>query len=167
MSSKPQSGFAPSDGARLHYEIVGHGEPLVLVHAGIADGRMWDGQIAAFARRYRVIRYDMRGFGRSAMVEGPFSHHGDLRAVLDSLAIERAVFVGCSMGGRTIIDLALEHPERVSALVPVGSALSGFDAGEDPPEQWEELVAAEAAGELGRVSELEVQIWVDGPHRGP
>lgn len=167
MSSKRQSGYAASDGARLYYEIAGRGEPLVLVHAGIADGRMWDGQIAAFARRYRVIRYDMRGFGRSAIVEGPYAHHGDLSALLDSLGLERAVLVGCSMGGRTIIDFALEYPERVRALVPVGSALSGFDAGEDPPQQWEELVAAEAAGDLERVSELEVQIWVDGPYRGP
>jgi pimeloyl-ACP methyl ester carboxylesterase len=167
VSGKRQSGFAPSDGARLYYEISGSGEPLVLVHAGIADSRMWDGQLAAFARRYQVIRYDMRGFGRSAMVEGPFSHHEDLRALLDSLGIERAFLVGCSIGGRAIIDFALEHPERVRALVPVGSALGGFDAGDDPPEQWEELVAAENAGDLGRVSALEVRIWVDGPYRGP
>ncbi len=167
MSGKRQSGFAASDGARLYYEIAGEGEPLVLVHAGIADGRMWDGQFAAFARRYQVIRYDMRGFGRSAMVRGPFSHHEDLRALLDSLGIERAFFVGCSIGGRTIIDFALEYPARVRALVPVGSALSGLDAGGDSPQQWEELVAAEDAGDLERVSELEVQIWVDGPYRGP
>jgi 3-oxoadipate enol-lactonase len=72
-----------------------------------------------------VIRYDMRGFVRSAMVEGPFSHHEDLRTLLDSLGIERAFLVGCSIGGHAIIDFALEHPERVRALVPVGSALSG------------------------------------------
>lgn len=167
MPGTRQSGFVPSDGARLYYEISGDGEPLVLVPAGIADSSMWDGQLAAFARRYRVIRYDMRGFGRSAMVEGPFSHHEDSRALLDSLGIERAFLVGCSIGGRAIIDFALEHPELVRALVPVGSALSGFDAREDPPEQWEKLVAAENAGDLGRVSALEVQIWVDGPYRAP
>jgi pimeloyl-ACP methyl ester carboxylesterase len=167
MSSQRETGMALTNGARLHYEIAGAGEPLVLVHAGIADGRMWDGQVARFARRYRVVRYDMRGFGRSAIVEGPYAHHEDLRTLLDSLGIERAFLVGCSMGGRTIIDFALEHPGRVRALVLVGSALGGFDAGEDPPKQWEELVAAEDAGDLGRVSELEVQIWVDGPYRGP
>ncbi len=62
-------GFAEVNGARLYHETVGEGEPLVLVHAGIADGRMWDGQLGAFARRYRVIRHGMRGFGRSAMVK--------------------------------------------------------------------------------------------------
>ncbi len=149
MSGKRQSGFAPSDGARLYYEISGSGESLVLVHTGIADSRMWDGRLATFARRYRVIRYDMRGFGRSAMVEGPFSHHEDLRALLDSLGIERVFLVGCSIGGRAIIDFTLEHPERVRALVPVGSALSGFDAGEDPPEQWEGLVAVKTPGTWG------------------
>jgi pimeloyl-ACP methyl ester carboxylesterase len=73
--------------------------------------------------------------------------------------------VGCSIGGRSIIDFALEHPELVRALVPVGSALSGFDAGEDPPEQWEELVAAENAGDLeppavNRLAEIQVPTLV-------
>jgi pimeloyl-ACP methyl ester carboxylesterase len=167
MSEGRQGNFAEVNGARLYHEIVGDGEPLVLVHAGIADGRMWNEQLGAFARRYRVIRYDMRGFGRSAMVEGPFAHHEDLRALLDYLGIERAFLVGCSMGGKTIIDFALQHPGRARALVLVGSAISGFEAGEDPPEQWEELVAADEAGDLERVSELEVQIWVDRPYRGP
>jgi 3-oxoadipate enol-lactonase len=167
VSSRQESGFAEINGARLYYEISGDGEPLVLVHAGIADGRMWEGQFAAFARRYRAVRYDMRGFGRSAMAEGPFSHHEDLHALLDSLVIERAFLVGCSMGGRTITDFALEHLGQVRALVLVGSAVSGFESSGDPPEQWEELVAADDAGDLERVSELEVQIWVDGPVRGP
>jgi len=167
VSGEQQSGFARTNGAQLYFEIVGDGEPLVLVHAGIADGRMWERQLAAFARRYRVIRYDMRGFGRSAMVEGPFSHHEDLHVLLGSLGIEGALFVGCSLGGRTTIDFALAHPGGVRALVLVGSAIGGFEAGGDPPEQWEELVAADDAGDLEQVSELEVQIWVDGPYRGP
>jgi pimeloyl-ACP methyl ester carboxylesterase len=167
MSARQENGFAEVNGARLYYEIAGEGNPLVLVHAGIADGRMWDGQLAAFAPRYRVIRYDKRGFGRSAMVEGPYAHHEDLRALLDSLGIERAFLVGCSMGGRTIIDFALQNPGRVRALVLVGSAVSGFEAESYPPEQWEELLAADEAGDLERVSELEVRIWVDGPYRGP
>ena len=167
MSKGRNGGFAEVNGARLYHEIVGEGEPLVLVHAGIADGRMWDGQLGAFARRYRVIRYDMRGFGRSAMVEGSYAHHEDLRALLDYLGIERALLVGCSMGGKTIIDFALQHPGRARALVLVGSSVGGFEADQDPPVQWEELVAADEAGDLERVSELEVQIWVDGPYRGP
>lgn len=167
MDGKPESGFAEVDGALLYYETLGSGEPLVLVHAGISDGRMWDGQMDAFAERYRVIRYDMRGFGRSEMVEGSFSHSDDLRGLLDHLGIERASLVGSSMGGGAIIDFALRHPQRAHALVLVGPAVSGVAADEEPPPEWDELVAADEAGDLERVSELEVRIWVDGLHRGP
>ncbi len=71
------------------------------------------------------------------------------------------------MGGATVIDFALENPERVEALVLVGSAVGGFEFDEEPPEEWDELVAADEAGDLERVSELEVRMWVDGPRRGP
>ena len=162
-----ETGTADVNGAQLSYEISGEGEPLVLVHAGIADRRMWDGQVEAFAERYRVIRYDMRGFGETATVEGTFSHPEDLRGLLDSLGIGRAHLVGCSMGGGAALDFALGYPDRVGALVLVGSAVGGFEADFDPPEQWEELVAADEAGDLGRVSELEVEIWAVGPGRRP
>jgi pimeloyl-ACP methyl ester carboxylesterase len=109
----------------------------------------------------------MRGFGRTAMVEGPYAHHRDRHGLLDSLGIERAFLMGCSMGGRTIIDFALENPGRVRALILVGSTVSGLEVGGDTPQQWEELVAADDAGDLERVSALEVQIWIDGPYRGP
>jgi 3-oxoadipate enol-lactonase len=155
------------NGAMLYYELVGEAEPLVLVHAGIADSRMWDGQIEAFAQHYRVISYDMRGFGKTAMVEGPYSHHEDLRALLDSLDVRRAHFLGCSMGGATVLDFALRFPERVGALILVGAAVSGFEADVGRPKQWDELVAADEAGDLERISELEVQIWVDGLGRQP
>ncbi|MGH3146102.1 MAG: alpha/beta fold hydrolase [Rubrobacter sp.] len=161
------TGTADVNGAQIRYEVVGEGEPLVLVHAGIADSRMWDGQVEAFARDYRVIRYDLRGFGETAMVEGPYAHHEDLRGLLDSLEFERAHLVGCSMGGGAALDFALRHPERVRSLVLVGSAVSGFHGDFGPPEQWDELVAADEEGDLELVSELEVQIWVDGPGRSP
>lgn len=159
--------MAEVNGARIYYEVAGEGEPLALVHAGIADSRMWEAQLAEFANHYQVIRYDMRGFGRTAMVEGPYSHHDDLRGLLDSLDVERAHLVGCSMGGGAVLDFALEFPERAGNLVLVGPAVGGFRPDFDPPRQWDELVAADEAGDLGRISELEVQIWVDGPRRSP
>jgi 3-oxoadipate enol-lactonase len=79
-------GFEEVSGARLYFEISGRGEPVVLVHAGIADHRMWDPQVAALASAYQVLNYDMRGFGRSGMAGGPYSHHGDLRDLLNHLA---------------------------------------------------------------------------------
>ncbi len=162
-----ETGTAEVNGAKIYYEVVGEGEPLVLVHAGIADSRMWEGQLTPFADRYLVIRYDMRGFGRTAMVEGPFSHHEDLSSLLDFLDIELARFVGCSMGGGAVLDFALEYPQRVGNLVLVGPAVGGFRPDFDPPKEWEELVAADEAGDLRRVSELEVGIWVVGPERSP
>jgi len=162
-----ETGMAEVNGARIYYEVVGEGEPLVLVHAGIADGRMWEGQLTAFADRYLVIRYDMRGFGRTAMVEGPFSHHEDLRGLLDFLDSDRAHIVGCSMGGGAVLDFALEYSDRVGSLVLVGSAVGGFRPDFDSPKEWDELVAADEAGDLELVSELEVRIWVDGPKRAP
>jgi 3-oxoadipate enol-lactonase len=162
-----ETGTAEVNGARIYYEVAGEGEPLVFVHAGIADSRMWEGQVAAFAERYKVIRYDLRGFGKTEMVEGPFSHHEDLRGLLDFLGLERTHLVGCSMGGGAVLDFALEYPERVGDLVLVGSAIGGFRPDFDPPKEWDELVAADEAGDLERISELEVMMWVDGPARSP
>ncbi len=157
---------AEVNGASIHYETLGEGEPLVLVHAGIADSRMWEPQMGEFARRYRVIRYDMRGFGETRLIPDPYSHHEDLRGLLDHLGVERATFVGCSMGGGVTLDFALSYPEAVAALVLVGSAIGGFDPDVEPPEEWDELVAADEAGDLERISELEVRMWVDGPGQG-
>ncbi len=154
------------NGASIHYETLGDGDPLFLVHAGIADSRMWDAQVETFSRQYRVIRHDMRGFGETPAIAGPYSHHEDLRGLLDHLGVERATFVGCSMGGGAVLDFALSYPERVAALVLVGSAIGGFDPDVERPEEWDELVAADEAGDLERVSELEVRMWVDGPGQG-
>lgn len=162
-----ENGTIEVNGAGLYYEASGDGAPLVLVHAGIADGRMWEAQVEAFSPLYRTIRHDMRGFGRSPMVPGPYAHHEDLRGLLDGLGIGRATLVGSSLGGGAVLDFALENPERVDELVLVGSAVGGFAFEEDPPEEWDELVAADEAGDLERVSELEVRMWVDGPRRGP
>src|SRR5918997_6970617 len=162
-----ETGMAEVNGARIYYEVAGEGEPLVFVHAGIADSRMWEDQLLVFADRYRVIRYDMRGFGMTAMVDGPFSPHEDLRGLLDSLDVERAHLVGCSMGGGAVLDFALEYPQRVGNLVLAGSAVGGFAPDIDPPRQWDEILAADEAGGPERGSQLEGQGWVDGPRRAP
>ena len=69
---------------------------------------MWEGQLAPLARRDRVICYDMRGLGRTEIVEGVYAHHDDLRSLLDALGVERTLLMGCSIGGRTAIDFTLE-----------------------------------------------------------
>jgi 2-hydroxy-6-oxonona-2,4-dienedioate hydrolase len=155
-------------GARLRYEVGGTGEPLVLIHAGIADCRMWDRHVEAFARRCRTVRYDMRGFGRTVVEERvPYSHHEDLRDLLDILGAGPALLVGCSVGAMTAIDFALEFPGRTRALVLVGPTVGGFEPDVDPPEELDELIAAEEAGDYEQLAELEVRMWVDGPYRDP
>ena len=161
------SGIADINGTKFHYEISGEGYPLVLVHAGIADGRMWNDQFDVFAQRYKVIRYDRRGFGNTSMVAGSFSHHADLYELLKFLKIERAFLVGCSQGAKTVLDLSLEHPEMTAAMVLVSPALGGFIYDGESPRQAQQLDIAEETGDLDQVNELELQIWVDGPHRAP
>lgn len=161
------TGEAPINGTYFAYEITGTGHSLVLVHAGIADQRMWDEQVAAFAKHYQVIRYDMRSFGKTPMVaEQPYTHSRDLHALLAYLGIERAFILGCSMGSATAIDFTLEHPEMVDALIAVTSNISGFEFSDDElPELYQEHVAALERGDITRASEAEAQYWLCGPQR--
>jgi pimeloyl-ACP methyl ester carboxylesterase len=162
-----KSGYMEASGARLYYEEAGEGPALVLIHAGIADRRMWDEQFGPFAERFRVVRYDRRGFGRTRMVAGRYTNHGDLRELMRGLGLERAALVGCSQGAKAAVDFALAWPEMTTALVLVAPALSGFAVDFEPPPQQRELEQAAEAGDLARVNELELQIWVDGPSRVP
>lgn len=160
-----KTGLATTNGASFYYEVAGEGAPVVLIHAGIADGRMWDDLFAALAGSYRVVRYDMRGFGRTAPVEGPFAHPNDLAALLAQWGMERASLVGCSMGSKTALDFTLAHPERVERLVLTSPAVSGLAYDGPRPPQAEAIDAAEDAGDIARVNELETQLWFDGPRR--
>ena len=110
----------------LSYEAAGDGAAVLLMHAGISDRRMWDGQWAALAERFHAIRFDARGFGASADPSRPYTLHGDALDVLDALEVERAAVVGASMGGGAALDMALAVPHRVSALVTVNSTPSGW-----------------------------------------
>jgi pimeloyl-ACP methyl ester carboxylesterase len=163
------TGFAAVAGAQLAYSSAGEGNTVVFVHAGIADRRMWAPQIPAFAARYRVLTYDMRGFGESEMVDEPFSARTDLLGLLDALAVDRAHIVGCSMGGSMALEFAAEHADRIISLVLVNSGAPGFEPEEgyfEPP-QYEAAVAALEAGDFERAADLEVEMWVDGPYRSP
>ena len=161
------SNFAEVGRTKFCYEVAGEGPPLVLGHAGITDRRMWDDQFHAFAQHYRVIRYDRRGFGDTETAAEAYSHHEDLHDLLTFLGIGQAFLVGCSQGGKTVIDFALEHPDMTGALILVASALGGFTFTGPAPAQWGDLELADEAGDAERVNELELQIRVDGPHRRP
>ena len=157
-------GFVDVAGGRLWAQAAGEGAGVVLAHAGIADARMWDPQWAAFAARHRVVRYDLRGFGRADTEHTTFSNRADLIAVMDAAGLDRAVLVGCSRGGSIAIDTALEFPDRVTGLVWVCGGLSGF-AVEDTPEVQAATVREEAlaaARDWTALADFMVEIWIDG-----
>jgi 3-oxoadipate enol-lactonase len=166
-SAATQSGFAEVNGAQLYYELAGAGSPVALLHAGIADSGMWDDQFAHFAAAHQVLRFDMRGFGQSSMPDEPYSLSDDLYGLLRQLGIGPAAIVGVSIGGGTAIRFAIEHPEMVTALVPVGAGLGGFAYSGDGEEAWPQIEAAQKAGDLDLAAELVVRMWVDGPNRSP
>jgi len=161
------TGYADVNGTRLYYEVAGEGHPLILLHAGIADRRMWDDQFTVFARHYRTVRYDLRGFGHSPMPPEPYSMRDDLRGLMDHLGITRAHIVAVSIGGGIAVDFALDYPDRVTALVLVASGLSGTTPSEELQRHIAAIDAAEKREDVAAAVELELRLWVDGPRRSP
>lgn len=130
----------------FHYEVAGTGPAIVLVHGGMMDLTMWDGQVEAFAREHRVIRYDIRGFGRSPAPAGPFSPAGDLLTLLDHLGVERAHLLAGSLGGAIAIDFALGHPERVASLILPEPGVAGWAYSEEVMRSMAPVISALQAG---------------------
>jgi 3-oxoadipate enol-lactonase len=125
-SADTQKTFQCYDGGRLCYSIAGSGEPVVLIHGMGLDASMWDSQVPALAGEFRVIRYDVRGFGGSTLPDGPYCHSDDLLQLLEFLDAPCAHVIGLSMGGRIALRFALAHPNAVRSLTLIDSALDGF-----------------------------------------
>jgi 3-oxoadipate enol-lactonase len=163
--------YAPVNNAQIYYETAGdeHPQTVVFAHAGIADSRMWQHQVAPFAEKYRVVTFDTRGYGKSAPVEGEFSLTDDLAGLLDHLSVQQAVLVGCSMNGMVCMDFTLRWPERVRALVMVASRPYGSGSMDD--ETVALIKAANAAGgdednpDLDKINAGEIDAWVVGVGR--
>jgi pimeloyl-ACP methyl ester carboxylesterase len=155
-------------GADLAYDDLGDGPAVVLVHAGIADRRMWSGITPALAAAgFRAISYDLRGYGESSLPAEPFANHDDLAGLLAALGVTRATLVGCSFGGAVAIDTALAHPGVVDGLVLVGSALSGYRLFDHIGALWDSVVGEVDEDDLAASADAEVRFWVVGPHRQP
>jgi pimeloyl-ACP methyl ester carboxylesterase len=151
----------------IYAEVAGEGPELVLVHEGICDSRMWDEQWERYTREFRVLRCDLRGFGRSALEPGTFSNAQDLIEVLEQHAFERAALLGVSLGGRVALEVAVARPDLVSALVLVAPGLPGHDWSRELQNAWGEEEAALEAGDLAEAVEVNLRTWVDGPRREP
>jgi pimeloyl-ACP methyl ester carboxylesterase len=163
-----ETGYVDVEGARLYYEAAGQGDPVVLIHGGFLDRRMWDGQFETFARSHRVVRYDVRAHGLSRADSVSFSDHDDLRDLMAALDIPRATLVGLSMGGQISIDFALTYPQMTRALVLVGPGLSGFPFDSQSVQEYiDALTAAFQSGGMPDAIEVFARYWCDGPEREP
>lgn len=161
-----ERGLLEFDGGTLAWESAGEGPGVVLLHPGLWDSRVWDEQFGVFSRTYRVLRYDLRGYGSSSRPEPgrPYSHVADLAAVMDAAGVDRAALIGNSMGGRVAIDFALTHPGRVAALILAAPGLGGFEGTQRENEIWEAwseareaLIADAAAADIDDDSETAQQ----------
>jgi 3-oxoadipate enol-lactonase len=121
------SGYIDVKDGKLYYEMNGQGnETIVFIHDGLVHGVVWDNQFSAFASKFRVVRYDRRGYGRSPKPEKSYSNIEDLYQVITFLKIDKAILIGMSAGGGLAIDFTLQHPEKVTSLIVVGAVVSGF-----------------------------------------
>ena len=154
-------------GTMMYYEVGGTGQPILFIHAGVADCRMWDAQIGQLSLQHMVIRCDLRGFGRTPRGSVRFSHYRDVAALLDSLGIRRVNLVGASFGGRVAIDFALAYPQRIRSLILCAPAISGMV----PSSEMLGIDSTEEAflkkGDPEGAAEFNVQTWVVGPYRQP
>src|SRR6516162_1063173 len=123
-----QSGYAPINGIRIWYATFGRGEPVLLLHGGLANSSYWGNQVPAFARHYRVIVMDSRGHGRSTRDERPYGYDlmaSDVLGLMDFLKLPKAAIVGWSDGAILGLDIAIHHPQRLTKLF-------AFAANSDP-----------------------------------
>jgi len=156
-----QTGIASVNGTELYYEIAGEGHPLILIHGGAVDSRAWDDQFAVFAQHHKVVRYDLRGAGKSGNRDKPFSNSKDLYALLKFLNIDKTYLLGISRGGGIAYDLALEHPEMVDALILVSANLSVH-----VPAYREMFERATEAGKKSGATAA-AEVWGNDPYQGP
>jgi pimeloyl-ACP methyl ester carboxylesterase len=146
----------------LPFDNAGTGTPVVLLHAGVADRRMWGGQLPALAQRCHVLAPDLPGYGDAPLAPGPLSNVTEVLAFLDDQDIDAAALVGASFGGRVAMEVATAHPDRVTRLVLLCPALRGVGAtaASDAFDAEEERLIE--AGDVDGAVALNVDTWL-GP----
>ena len=147
------------------FDVHGEGPAVALVHAGVADSRMWEPQLRTFPETHLVVRVDLPGFGETPFEDDVVSYRGAVRDALDLAGVERAALVGTSLGGRAVLELALESPERVSALVLVGPGIDDHEWSEEVEAFAAEEEAALGRGDLEAAVNANLRLWLAGPRR--
>lgn len=154
--------------SRLFYQMKGEGKAVVMIHGGLLNMQMWDEQFNIFSQDYKVIRYDAMGHGKSINKNPTYSHHEDLKMLIDSLKLDKPVIMGLSMGGYVAIDFALKYPDIASALVLVSPGLTGFNFDSKQLMEYQNrLIRAVQGGDTKMVIEYFMRSWTDGPYRAP
>ena len=161
-----KTGLATIRNAKLYFETAGTGRPLLLLHSGIADHRMWTEQCREFSKHFQVIMPDFRGYGKSPAPNEPFRHYEDMHGLINHLRLKSVDVAGCSLGGKTAIELAIAYPEVVDHLILVAPGLIGYEY------QDKETLAKDvilegliASGRREEVADMLVDIWVVGLKR--
>ncbi|WP_433871573.1 alpha/beta fold hydrolase [Saccharopolyspora sp. CA-218241] len=158
---------APCADGHLAYDDLGDGPPVVLLHDGTLDRRVWRRQLAAFDG-YRLLNLDARSHGESSTPTTEYRRGDDVTALLDHLGLDSAFLVGQSMGGTSALDVALDHPERVDGLVISGCGTSEQHwRGEFVVGLLERQARCVAERDTEGYVERFLDLWVDGPHRDP
>ena len=150
----------------IAYDMAGVGRPLLLLHAGIVDRRMWDPVWEELCARFSVVRSDLRGFGGSSNPAGVHAHWRDAAGLLRGLGMGPVDVIGVSMGASAAVELALNAPDLVRRLVMVAPGIAGWKWAPSLTAAWKAEEAAYVAGELDEVAWINVSTWLDGPHRG-
>lgn len=152
----------------LYHQSAGSGRSVLLLHPGFADGRIWDPQWSLYSQHFHLIRCDMRGFGRSPVRSMPITYALDVAALLDELDVSHAAIIGCSLGARIGLELAIARPDLVAALVLAGAATpEALSTAPEMAAYSRALLAAIQDRGLDAAVELSLRYWVDGPYRTP
>jgi 3-oxoadipate enol-lactonase len=120
------SGYIKVDNDSIFYESSGSGKVIILIHDGLLDREVWNNQFSYFSKKFRVIRYDRRGYGNSSPSSQRYSNAEDLNTLFTQLKIDSACLIGCSSGGGLAIDFTLQYPQKVTSIVLVGAVVGGL-----------------------------------------
>ena len=150
-SQKIDSGYAEVNKTKLYYEISGSGKPLVLIHGSFGDRRFWDPQFYELSKKYKVLRYEVRGYGKSALPDSMevYRDCDDLNALMEFLGIKKAHICGLSLGSIIAIDFALVYPDKCKSLIPIGPRVAG-----DATDEYKTPVADTIRSIIAKVTEI-------------
>ena len=168
IQSPSKDGYLEIGKAKIYYEEKGEGTPLIMIHGGFLDRRMWDNQFEYFSKNYRVIRYDVRNHGLTESEADTYTNYDDLNGIMEKLNIDKAIVMGLSLGGMIAIDFAIAHPEKVIALIPVSAGVSGNNLKDKDWLDFDKKInEAFEKNDMESAAACMLKYWTDGMKRKP